>query len=55
MGQFDREAVLKEKGNEKSSFSKAEGYEQLVNVLMDLFIAGTSPATQRSNLQLVKS
>ena len=33
--------VLQEKGNEKSSFSEAEGYEQLVNVLMDLFIAGT--------------
>ena len=33
--------VLQEKGNEKSSFSDPEGYEQLVNVLMDLFIAGT--------------
>ena len=33
--------IVLQKGNEKSSFSKAEGYEQLVNVLMDLFIAGT--------------
>ncbi len=33
--------VLQEKGNDESSFSKSEGYEQLVNVLMDLFIAGT--------------
>ena len=33
--------VLQEKGNENSSFSDPEGYEQLVNVLMDLFIAGT--------------
>ena len=33
--------ALQEKGKEESSFNEDIGYEQLVNVLIDLFIAGT--------------
>ena len=30
-----------QKGKEGTSFHESQGYEQLVNVLLDLFIAGT--------------
>ena len=32
---------MQDKGKAESSFNEVEGYEHLVNVLMDLFIAGT--------------
>ena len=33
--------TILQKGKEGSSFHESEGFEQLVNVLIDLFIAGT--------------
>ena len=36
---------LQEKGEEKSSFYDDVGYENLVNVLLDLFIAGTDTSS----------